>query len=394
MPKLANKKECCGCSSCANKCSKCAISMVPDEGGFLYPLVDSSLCVECGLCEKVCPALGSISKPTHIQRAFLIQHKNEEIRRESTSGGAFTAISQKIIKEGGIVYGAVMKHNRVFHKGIAKESELTLFRNSKYVQSDLTTVYKEIEQHLKKGMVICFSGTPCQVAGLKYYLMKDYENLTTVDVVCHAVPSPYIFSKYVELTKKRLSSASKLVFRDKSRGYSYSTMVWYDNSGKKVYCASYEIDEWYRLFLHDKCDRSSCYVCKYQNQPRMSDITIWDCYNAYELCPIMDDNKGTTNAIVWTQKGLDLVKNIVDNVRIKEIDVRLTINATTGHKRVCPKWDNNTFYKDAHSMLVEDFFHKYVPRTMKAYIASMLRYILWKIGIHDNVRRIIQKRRK
>lgn len=393
MPKLADKTNCCGCSACANKCAKGAIVMTPDEGGFLNPVVNNSLCVECGLCEKACPAIGPTSEPTAIQRAYLIQHEDETIRRQSTSGGAFTAIAQSIIDEGGIVYGACMKDGMVFHIGVEKTEDLALFRNSKYVQSDMKGAFKEVKAHLAANRSVCFSGTPCQIAGLKYYLGKNYENLLTVDVVCHAIPSPYIFERYVELTKKRLPNAQKLVFRDKKRGYSYSTMAWYDVNGKNIYRASYEIDEWYRLFLHDKCDRSSCYACKYQNQPRMSDITIWDCYNAHDLCPEMDDNKGTTNVIVWTEKGLSVLDKAKHDVRCKEIDVRLTIKAATEHKRERPEWDEATFYKDAHDMQVEDFFNKYVPRTFKAHVASMLRYLLWRVGLHDTVRRIIQKRR-
>lgn len=220
MPKLADKTICCGCSACANKCAKGAIVMTPDEGGFLNPMVNNSLCVECGLCEKACPAIGPTSEPTAIQRAFLIQHKDETIRRQSTSGGAFTAIAQSIIDEGGIVYGACMKDGGVFHIGVERTEDLALFRNSKYVQSDMKGAFKEVKAHLAANRSVCFSGTPCQIAGLKYYLGKSYENLLTVDVVCHAIPSPYIFERYVELTKKRLPNAQKLVFRDKKRGYS------------------------------------------------------------------------------------------------------------------------------------------------------------------------------
>lgn len=395
MPKLATKETCCGCSACANKCPKTAISMQPDEGGFLNPIVDQSLCVECGACEKACPALGTKSDDTERIDAYLIQHSDEEIRRQSTSGGAFTAFAQVILSEGGVIYGVIMtEDNMVKHDYVEKVEDLAKFRNSKYVQSQIGSTYTDIKKRLISGELVCFSGTPCQIAGLKYYLGKDYSNLFTIDVVCHAIPSPLVFSKYVALTKKRLPKAYKLVFRDKNRGYSYSMMAWYDKDGKNLYRASYELDEWYRLFLHDKCDRNSCYDCKYQNQPRLSDITIWDCYNAHDICPEMDDNKGTTNVIVWTNKGADIICKARKYAKIVQIDSNLTYSSTINHKREKPEWSQETFYKDANSLPVEEFFGKYVPRTTKARLASAMRYTLWKVGLHDVVRRAIQARRK
>lgn len=395
MPKLSSLEACCGCSSCANKCPKGAITMHPDKRGFLIPLVESSLCIECGACEKACPAIADRSKEVSLCKAYLLQHKDEDIRRQSTSGGAFTAFSQIIIQKGGVVFGAIMtEDNIVKHVCIDNISDLARFRNSKYVQSQIGDAYKQVKSILNSDKTVCFSGTPCQIAGLKFYLGKEYKNLITIDVVCHAIPSPFVFAKYVELIKKKHPTAEKLVFRDKKRGYSYSTMAWYDQNGKSVYRASYELDEWYRLFLHDKCDRSSCYECKYQNQPRMSDITIWDCYNACDICPEMDDNKGVTNVFVWSEKGDETLNEAKAFAKIISIDKNLTIESTRNHKRIRPEWDDERFYSDAHNLPVEDFFYKYVPRNIKSRLSSALRYILWVVGLHDIVRHFIQKIRK
>ena len=395
MPVLANYDVCCGCSSCANKCTRGAISMQPDAGGFLTPIIDETICVECKLCEKACPALIEAKDNTELHNAYLLHHSDEEIRRQSTSGGAFTAISQVVLSKGGVVYGAIMSDDFIVkHSYVSNEIDLSKFRNSKYVQSEIGLTFREIKIRLKKGEYICFSGTPCQIAGLKSFLGEDYNNLLTVDVVCHAIPSPFVFQKYVELIKKKHPDANKLVFRDKKRGYSYSTMAWYDNNNKEVCRDSYELDEWYRLFLHDKCDRSSCYECIYQNRSRTSDITIWDCYNAHEICPDMDDNKGTTNIMVWTMKGEEIIKEATKYATVVPIDYKLTYGSTINHKRSRPEWDLNTFYDDAHNMNVEDFFSKYVPRSVKARMASFARLILWKIGLHDTVRKFIQNKRK
>lgn len=394
MPRLANQEICCGCSACAAKCNKEAIIMQPDNGGFLIPKIDPDKCVECGACETACPALSVKNEKTELINAYLFQHYDEEIRRQSTSGGAFTALAQTVISKGGIVFGAIMtEDNIVKHDYVSTVEDLFKFRNSKYVQSIIGDSFKKVKEFLKDGSLVCFSGTPCQISGLLLYLGKKYDNLITVDVVCHAIPSPLIFKKYVELSKKRHPDAQKLVFRDKKRGYSYSTMAWYDKNGKEVYRASYELDEWYRLFLHDKCDRSSCYDCKYQNQHRLSDITIWDCYNAHELCPSIDDNKGTTNVIAWSAKGNTLVIEAKNYSRIISLDRNLTYSATINHKRNRPEWNERTFYSDAKNMDVEAFFYKYVPRNFKSKLSSFLRLCLWKIGLHDYVRRIVHNRR-
>lgn len=395
MPTLADNKTCCGCSSCANKCPKGAITMQPDKGGFLQPHVDNTICVECGACEKACPAISTNCETPALSNAYLVQHKDKKIRHQSTSGGAFTAIAQVVLRKGGVVFGASMLDDyTVQHIFVSDVDDLAKFRNSKYVQSIIGDAYKKVKEFLVKGTFVCFSGTPCQIAGLKFFLGKEYNNLLTVDVVCHAIPSPYIFSKYVELTHKRLPNANRLMFRDKERGYSYSTMAWYDNNGKNLYRASYELDEWYRLFLHDKCDRNSCYSCKYQNQPRLSDITIWDCYNMHELYPAWDDNKGTTNLIAWSKRGCEVIDIANEYANILTIDSSLTIGATRHHSRIRPLWDEEQFYNDAHTMPVEDFFAKYVPRNFKARISSALRYFLWLLGLHDVVRHAIQNRRK
>ena len=224
MIEITDKSQCCGCTACSSICPKKAIEMKQDEEGFLYPVVDKSKCIDCGLCDRACPIKNSkeIKKEQH---AYIFQNSNDDVRKESTSGGAFTAIAEYVIALGGIVYGAAFDDNyKVIHIGIDKREELYKFRNSKYVQSEICNCYSEIREILETGRIVCFSGTSCQVEGLKRYLLKDYENLILVDVVCRAVPSPLIWKKYLTLRQRKYKNISKIMFRDKYYGYKYSNL--------------------------------------------------------------------------------------------------------------------------------------------------------------------------
>ncbi|MDD4760518.1 MAG: Coenzyme F420 hydrogenase/dehydrogenase, beta subunit C-terminal domain, partial [Bacteroidaceae bacterium] len=258
--------------------------MEPDQGGFLYPVIDENLCVNCGLCAMVCPALSPIRQNSCFSpRAFVMQNVDEEIREQSTSGGSFTAIAETVIDLSGVVYGAAMAENFEVQHTVAKsKSELEKFRNSKYVQSKIGDCFIEVKAYLKKKTPVLFSGTPCQINGLLKYIGGANENLLTVDLVCHSVPSPAVFRKYMEYQLKKFPNTKNVVFRDKKRGYDYSTMALYgpDKKGEEkcFYRKGSESDLWFRSFLPGLCDRENCYACTYQNNPRTSDITIWDCF--------------------------------------------------------------------------------------------------------------------
>lgn len=230
MPNLVEKDNCCGCSACENICGVDAIKMLADNTGFNFPVIDPEKCVECGACEKACPGLkpATIGKRVFTPRAFIIQHKDEIIRSQSASGGAFSAIAQAIIKEGGVVFGGAMNVElKVVHKEAKDLEELGLLRSSKYVQSEIGNSYKKAKEYLKTGRLVCFSGTPCQINGLHKYLDKDYKNLYSIDFVCRSVPSPLIWDKYVKYKRGKGKHLNQVVFRDKLRGYSYCTLAWY-----------------------------------------------------------------------------------------------------------------------------------------------------------------------
>ena len=344
MIKLVGKDKCTGCSACFNACKFDALSMETDETGFWFPKIDEVKCVECGACMRACPALEKPEYKSENPKAYIVQNKDDEIRRQSTSGGAFTAIAKTIIAQDGVVFGAAIDGDyKVSHIWVDTEEGLARFRSSKYVQSWIGESYREAERFLKIGRMVCFSGTPCQIYGLKKYLGQDYENLLTVDVMCRAVPSPKVLEKYLEFQKIRYMF-NRISFRDKKLGYSQSTLALYQDE-KCVYRGSSEYDPWLRLFLGSYCDRLSCYNCKYQGCEHISDFTLWDCWNAYEYNKGLDDNKGTTHVVVWSSSGLCLLQSILTNFSFEEIEFEKILGMLERKNIREPKKNRDVFFK-------------------------------------------------
>ena len=200
MIELVDKHACCGCSACVQKCPRQCISIVEDEEGFLYPVVNKEDCIDCGLCEKVCPVIHQSEEHKPL-KTYAVKNKDEDIRMLSSSGGFFTLLAEEVIKEGGVVFGAKFDDRwEVKHDYTETIGGLHVFRSSKYVQSRIEDNYKKAESFLKSGRRVLFSGTPCQIAGLKRFLRKEYDNLLTVDFVCHGVPSPKVWRRYLTET--------------------------------------------------------------------------------------------------------------------------------------------------------------------------------------------------
>ena len=294
MIDIKNKEECSGCAACGNICPQSCIVMSDDEEGFMYPSVDEKICVDCHLCEKVCPIKNPVKEYEVIQEGYIVQHKDEKILRESTSGGAFTAIAKYVLNKGGIVYGAYMDSDfNVMHIGVENDSELSKFRGSKYIQINISVnLFIQIKQYLEQGRYVCFSGTPCQVEGLLNYLQYDYSNLVTVAISCRAVPSKLVFHKYLEYMNSRLGrKVERLVFRNKFYGYKYSTLELVTEDSRCNYHHGIESDAWLRAFFSNICDRPSCYSCKFKKRYRRSDYTIWDCFPIERFAKEIEETK-------------------------------------------------------------------------------------------------------
>lgn len=221
---IENLKNCTGCSACFASCPKNAISLVPNEEGFLYPQIDSSKCIQCGLCEKVCPTLNIQQGANKNPKAFAVINDDEKIRMESSSGGVFTAVAKKVIEENGIVFGVKLdEHQKAVFSFTENVEGLSEFRGSKYVQAQVGNAFKECKNFLIENKKVLFTGTPCQIEGLKLFLGKEYENLLTMDIICHGVPSPLVWKKYTEFCEKKFASRIvKTAFRRKNDGWKRS----------------------------------------------------------------------------------------------------------------------------------------------------------------------------
>lgn len=316
MIKISDKSECCGCSACASVCAHNAITMKPDAMGFLYPDVDVSKCVECGLCEKVCAFNDDYDKSLNlsVSEAYGARHKDMSEVETSRSGAAFIAISDWILEQGGIVYGVgYADHFRVVHKRAVTKEERDEFKGSKYVQSDMGTIFRQVKQDLRDGKIVLFSGTPCQTAGLNSYIGKKYrENLYLVDIVCHGVPSPYIWRDYLSYIEKKYKKKVSVVnFRDKGEyGWAAHKETFIFEDGEKI---TPEQSPYTDLFYKHIMLRQSCGSCHYCNTVRPSDITIADFWGVEKTnTEINKDNKGVSLLLVNTDKGhrvLEEIKN-------------------------------------------------------------------------------------
>lgn len=296
---------CAGCGACASICPKGAIRMQPDAEGFLYPAVDAQKCVECGACERHCPA----GKPRQERqtRVFGARHLDAEVRRASSSGGAFTALARRTLERGGVVFGAVFADGfRVEHVGALSEEELAGMRGSKYVQSDAAEAIGHAAALLERGVSVLFSGTPCQIAGL-YALVGDKygDRLLTVDFVCHGVPSPDVFASYLaQLERERCARVTAYTFRDKRHGWKdFSAVAAFEDGTEHV--GSQRDEPFLYGFLQNLYLRPSCAACAEMRGSRHpADVTLADLWGAQEVCPERDDDTGLSLLLANSERGL------------------------------------------------------------------------------------------
>lgn len=304
----AHSSDCCGCGACAQICPKQCISIQADGKGFLHPCVNTELCIDCGLCEKVCPVL--TSKQSHEPlKFFAAKNPDGEVRRQSSSGGVFSMLAERTIKDGGVVFGALFDEDwNVLHDYTETIKGLSQFRGSKYVQSRIGDCFIKAKSFLSEGRKVLFSGTPCQIAGLKLFLGKEYENLLTVECVCHGVPSVSLWNQYLNerasKDKQSIRNIKSIDFRDKVTGWrNYSFTIEYMDGSK--YSVPHDINPWVRAFIRNLDLRPSCYKCKFKTLQSFADITIGDLWGVEYICPQDTDNKGLTLVIVHTKKGLE-----------------------------------------------------------------------------------------
>lgn len=318
---IRNKQDCCGCTACQNICAHKAIEMVPDSLGFKYPKVDESKCTNCGLCEKVCAFNSGYDVHDNFKEPipYGARHKDLKELVSSRSGGAFVALSDWILEQGGVVYGVgFMEHFKVAHKRAVTKNECKEFKGSKYVQSDLDGIFLSVRDDLRKGLKVLFSGTPCQTAGLKSFIgHKLRENLYLVDIVCHGVPSPFFWQDYLNMLEaKKGRNITSVNFRNKEKYGWTSHEETYDFGDETYHTYTY-------TFYKHIMFRESCGNCQYCNLKRPSDITLADFWGWEKTAPSFNlDDKGCSLVLCNTPKGLSWFNEVCDRMHVVSADLK------------------------------------------------------------------------
>ena len=368
MIQITDKQNCCGCNACGDACPKQAISFKTDNEGFWYPEVDMQKCIDCGLCEKVCPVLQADRLKKNdfgTPKCFAAQNKNLESLFNSTSGSAFVAFAEKIYRDGGYVGGAVFNEDYSVRQFISNDkADLELLRNTKYVQSNSVGFYKQVEELLKAGDKVLVCGLPCQMAALRSFLRKDYENLIIVDLICLGINSPRILPAYLHWKEEQ--HGSKLVYykaKNKELGWRQLTTKMVFENGEVEYDKQ-DTNYFTQGFISTHAfARPSCYECKFKGTPRIADITIGDFWGAQKYVgKEYDHDLGTSCVLINSQKGLDFYESVRSKFRDKEIRFE---DVLAGNKALVsslsrPNFNRERLYEDLTNLPFGDFAKKYV----------------------------------
>ena len=380
MIKIIDKSLCSGCSACSMVCPKNCISMQRDEECFKYPKIDNKLCVDCGFCEKICPIINNETVYDEIRISYAAVNTNDEIRLGSSSGGVFYAIATAIIKNGGVVFGAKFDDEfRVIHDFTDNIEGLSDFQGSKYVQSDIGETYIKAKQFLKEGKQVLFSGTPCQIGGLKAFLRKDYDNLICQDIICHGVPSPMVWDKYLKFREQKAASNTKNVFfRNKNFGWKrYSVKFEFERNSK--YTQFLDKDPYMVSFLKNASLRPSCFNCAFKTEGRQADITLADFWVIENILPQMDDNKGTSLVIVHSEKGKNLFEGLSEKINFSETDFKKAIFYNSSMiKSVSKNNIRDSFLKEIKEKPFDKTVNKYLGESFYIKIKKIAKRCLKK----------------
>jgi len=300
--------------------------MTRDSEGFEYPVVDGESCVHCNLCDTVCPITHTQTVSSSTAAYAAVNH-DEHIRLASSSGGVFSVLASRLLSEGGVVFGATFSTNlhSVHHIAVENAEDLCRLRGSKYLQSKIGDAYRDAKTFLEHNRPVLFSGTPCQIAGLKAYLGKNYDNLITQDLICHGVPSPMVWDKYLTAREKKAQSpAEHVTFRSKDKSWnSYEFRIGFQNN--KEYIVPFYNDLYMKGFLGDFFLRPSCYACSHKGIERVSDITLADFWGVEQVLPQMADDKGVSLVLVHSKKGEKLLESMRNQLTILQVETEHAI---------------------------------------------------------------------
>lgn len=332
MEKVIDKKLCTGCTACMSVCPVQAIQMENDLDGFKYPIINQEKCVNCSMCKKTCPVLNTKNNYS-ITNCFVGYNKDTKSKlSKASSGSIFELVANYVLDSNGIVIGAAFdEKNKLKHMAVTKAEDLEKLKGSKYLQSDLEYVFKFIKEKLRDNIIL-FVGTPCQVAGLKAYIKNDFNNLICIDVVCHGVPSPKLFDKFIkEIQDQTGKTVKNYNFRDKRTGWdTYSNTIYFNDNSEKT---ELQVNNPYmKLFLSDVALRESCYNCKFKLGNKYSDITLGDFWGVQKYYPEMYDKNGVSAIIVNTERGKNIFDKIKGNMYYKKCKLEEIVEGNSSLK--------------------------------------------------------------
>ena len=378
MIQITEKQNCCGCSACRNVCPRDCITMAEDGEGFLYPQVDVSRCVECGLCSRVCVYQREEAPPQEEPACYAAMAKDDSLRAVSSSGGVFSLLAGRVLARGGLVYGVAMGENMrscAFLR-VSEADELPKLRGSKYLQADVGESYRAVKRDLEAGKQVLFSGVPCQIDALKLFLNRDYENLLCVEVICHGVPSPLLWRSYVDDIERKYQDKIQAVrFRSKKSGWrKYGLAI----DGTRLHQdQSLSDDPFLRMFLRNYCLRPSCYHCRSKKLPSGADLTLGDFWGIWKSDPEMDDDRGTSLILVQTRRGAELLREIEDSIVSRRMPFALALASNSAYDKSAPRpKERDRFFADLDSIPFGEIIKKYGALSAKE---RLKRTALYKV---------------
>jgi coenzyme F420-reducing hydrogenase beta subunit len=391
-----NKEDCCGCGACVNVCPQNSIIFKPDENGFLFPEVDMRDCINCDLCTKVCAFQSEVSSGREAIKTYVAIHKNNNLLLQSSSGGVFSAIAEIVFAKDGVVYGCAWDENlETRHICINSAKELYKLRESKYVQSNIGKSFREVQAYLKNGKYVLFSGTPCQIAGLKRFLGKEYENLITAELVCHGVPNVAFFKSYIGwLENKVKGKITDYTFRYKSKIGKAGKVFFQRNEKTMEKVIYWPTDPYYSYFMYGHINRESCYECKYADAKRQGDFTMGDYWGIEKAHPEIDTQNGVSVLLVNTEKGIKLVEELkeylyltpstFEQAALENVQLRQPIHKSNIRETILITWREggfqavaDNFYKKNRKEIMEIHIKRIIPKPAKKLIKKLF-------GIENN----------
>jgi len=392
-----DKTECCGCSACEQVCGHGALKMEADKDGFIFPVKNLDKCTDCGLCEKVCPYVHLGENQQDEPTVYAAYSKSVAERQKSSSGAMFFMIAKYVIEQGGIVYGSTLdKEMQVHHVSAESLDELQKLRGSKYVQSRMNDTYREIRNHLRNGRLVYFSGVGCSVAGLKSFLMKDYPNLITSDIVCHGTPNQKLFDEHIAyLENKHHGKVVDYQFRDNALwGGCESVTIVTDSQTRKTYrLPSYSLSPYLYSFMYAMTYRDSCYECPFASVPRQGNITLADFWGVTKYLPELDSSRGVSLVLVNSEKGREILNKIQPEIMLA--DSTLSNAAAENHNLIAhtvkPEIRNHIFEdikNDGYAKIAETIFRPANYTKLRLFY-KLIDIIGW--GNYKRLRKIIRR---